>query len=65
VPIGAIARLQRRRGGTTHIWTVNDPREAQRWWDAGANGIISDDPRVILAARDGGRATPAPAWGPA
>jgi len=42
----------RRCGGSTHIWTVNDPQEAQRLWRLGVQGIISDDPAAILAVRD-------------
>jgi glycerophosphoryl diester phosphodiesterase len=51
VPIGAFARLMRRRGGVTHVWTVNHAAEARRYWALGVQGIISDDPAVILAAR--------------
>jgi glycerophosphoryl diester phosphodiesterase len=51
VPIGAFARLMRRRGGVVHVWTVNDAAEAERYWALGVQGIISDDPAVILAAR--------------
>jgi len=56
VPIGAFARLMRRRGGVTHVWTVNHAEEATRYWALGVQGIISDDPAVILAARDRARA---------
>ncbi len=52
VPIGAFARLMRRRGGVVHVWTVNHAAEAERYWALGVQGIISDDPAVILAARD-------------
>lgn len=52
LPIGALARAMRRRGGTTHIWTINDPAQARRLWRRGVQGIISDDPAAILAARD-------------
>lgn len=53
VPIGAFARLMRRRGGVVHVWTVNHAAEAERYWALGVQGIISDDPAVILKARDG------------
>lgn len=51
VPIGAFARLMRRRGGVVHVWTVNHASEAERYWALGVQGIISDDPAVMLAAR--------------
>jgi glycerophosphoryl diester phosphodiesterase len=51
VPIGAFARLMRRRGGVVHVWTVNHPSLARRLWQLGVQGIISDDPAVILTER--------------
>lgn len=51
VPIAHIARLMHKRGGVTHVWTVNNATEAQSLWGKGVNGIISDDPATILAAR--------------
>jgi glycerophosphoryl diester phosphodiesterase len=51
VPIGRFARLMRRRGGVVHVWTVNSAREAEQLWSIGVQGIISDDPALILAAR--------------
>jgi glycerophosphoryl diester phosphodiesterase len=51
LPIGAIARAVRSANVVTHIWTVNDPAKAIRLWAHGAQGIISDDPSTILAAR--------------
>lgn len=51
VPIAAIARAVRPSGVVTHVWTVNSPAQAQRLWGLGVQGIISDDPASILAAR--------------
>jgi glycerophosphoryl diester phosphodiesterase len=34
-----------------HGWTVNNAAYALRLWRAGVQGILSDDPRSILAAR--------------
>lgn len=51
LPVRRFARIMRALGGTTHVWTVNDSSVARRLWDAGVNGIISDDPSVILSAR--------------
>lgn len=51
VPIGAIVRALRASRTVVHVWTVNDPRQALRLWQVGVNGIISDDPAVMLNAR--------------
>ena len=51
VPIAALARTLRRSGGVTHVWTINDPEKALQLWRLGVQGIISDDPGPILAAR--------------
>jgi glycerophosphoryl diester phosphodiesterase len=51
VPVRQFARVMRSLGRTAHVWTVNEPARAHRLWDAGVNGIISDDPGVILATR--------------
>ena len=51
VPIAALARALRESGTVIHVWTVNDPAYALRLWRAGVQGILSDDPRSILAAR--------------
>ena len=52
VPIAALARTMRGIGGVTHVWTINDPAQALRLWHLGVQGIISDDPGLILAARE-------------
>jgi glycerophosphoryl diester phosphodiesterase len=51
VPIAALARAGRQAGLALHLWTVNAPRQAHRWWRAGVQGIITDDPVTILRAR--------------
>ncbi len=51
LPVRRFARIMRALGGTTHVWTVNDAAVARRLWGAGVNGMISDDPAVMLAAR--------------
>jgi glycerophosphoryl diester phosphodiesterase len=53
VPIGALASATKVHGSVTHVWTVNEPAQALRLWRKGVNGIISDDPALILAARAG------------
>ena len=51
VPIAALARALRESGTVIHVWTVNDPEYALRLWREGVQGILSDDPRAILAVR--------------
>jgi glycerophosphoryl diester phosphodiesterase len=51
VPIARFARWGRTIGVPVHVWTINTADDANRLWDAGVTGIISDDPATILAAR--------------
>ena len=51
VPIPALAHALRGSGTVIHVWTVNDPAHALRLWSQGVQGIISDDPGLILEAR--------------
>ncbi len=51
LPIRGYAQMMRAAGGPTHVWTINDPAVARRLWNAGVNGIISDDPGAILRER--------------
>jgi len=51
VPITALARALRGSGAVIHVWTVNDPAEALQLWCAGVQGILSDDPALMLATR--------------
>jgi glycerophosphoryl diester phosphodiesterase len=51
VPIAAFARTLRGSGTVVHVWTINDAAEAQALWAAGVQGIISDDPGLMLQAR--------------
>ncbi|WP_310570416.1 glycerophosphodiester phosphodiesterase family protein [Gemmatimonas sp.] len=53
LPISAIARAVRHARVVTHVWTVNDAVKATQLWSHGVQGIISDDPATILAARAG------------
>ena len=41
------------RSSTVHVWTVDDAPTALRLWQNGANGIVTNRPDVILAARTG------------
>lgn len=51
VPIAALARTLSGSGTAIHVWTVNDAAEAAMLWAAGVQGIISDDPGLMLQAR--------------
>lgn len=51
VPIRALARTLRGSGTVVHVWTVNDTAQAQQLWAAGVQGIISDDPALMLRTR--------------
>ena len=51
VPIAALARTLRGSGAVMHVWTVNEPAEALQLWRHGVQGIISDDPALMLATR--------------
>lgn len=42
-------------GASVHIWTVDDPATAAALWARGANGIVTNDPRRLLAAPGGRR----------
>ena len=51
VPIAALARALRGSGTVIHVWTINDPADAIGLWNIGVQGIVSDDPATMLAAR--------------
>ncbi|HSC63534.1 MAG TPA: glycerophosphodiester phosphodiesterase family protein [Caldimonas sp.] len=51
VPIAAFARALRGSGTVIHVWTINDPAAAIALWNVGVQGILSDDPAAMLAAR--------------
>jgi glycerophosphoryl diester phosphodiesterase len=60
LPVMRFARMARRAGATTHVWTVDDPARARRYWAGAVNGIITNDPGTILASagRAGVRSRP-------
>jgi glycerophosphoryl diester phosphodiesterase len=51
VPIERFARAAHKQGRVLHVWTINDPAVAIRLWNKGVQGIITDDPAVMLKAR--------------
>lgn len=52
LPVKGFARMMRGVGGATHVWPINDPARATQLWRAGINGIISDDPALMLRTRE-------------
>jgi glycerophosphoryl diester phosphodiesterase len=62
IPAGRLATVARRAGVATHVWTVNDPAVARRLWRRGVQGIVTDDPGVMLKLRGAlfGSASPLP-----
>ena len=42
-----MVRQVRRMGIRVHVWTVNSEADMRRLLDAGADGIITDDPRLL------------------
>jgi len=55
LPIARFAQWGARLGVPVHVWTVNTAADANRLWDLGVTGVISDDPATVLAARAGRR----------
>jgi len=55
IPVQRFARMARHSGVPTHVWTIDDPSQARRYWAGAVNGIITNEPAAILAAA--GRAT--------
>lgn len=51
IPVIRMAGAARRAGVATHVWTVNDPVEAVRYWAGGVSYIITDDPGALLRAK--------------
>lgn len=52
IPVIALAHAAARLGVPTHVWTINDARQADRYWRAGVTGVLSDDLPMLLHARD-------------
>jgi glycerophosphoryl diester phosphodiesterase len=51
LPVGMLSRIARKDGKTVHIWTINSPEQARKLWKVGVNGIVTDDVRSIISAR--------------
>jgi len=51
VPTRRFVRAAHKRNSTVHVWTVDDALTALSLWRNGVNGIVSNRPDVIRAAR--------------
>jgi glycerophosphoryl diester phosphodiesterase len=51
VPVLRMTELAKRMGVATHVWTVNDPAEAVRYWQGGVSSVLTDDPEAIIRAK--------------
>ncbi|WP_062050166.1 glycerophosphodiester phosphodiesterase family protein [Bacillus sp. JCM 19034] len=43
----SFVKQARKRGLMVHIYTLNEKQEIERWMNAGATGIITDNPRLM------------------
>jgi len=53
LPVRRFAKVGAEHDCRVHVWTVNDPGVAVALWKDGINGIISDDPGLMLKIRSG------------
>jgi glycerophosphoryl diester phosphodiesterase len=51
LPVKQFAEVGPAHNCRVHVWTINDTKVAKDLWLAGVNGIISDDPAIMLEAR--------------
>lgn len=52
VPTRWFVRAAHRLDAAVHVWTVDDAAVARRLWARGVTGIVTNAPRVLVAARD-------------
>jgi len=52
VPIRRFAKVAPSQNCVIHVWTINDPAVATKLWLDGVQGIVTDDPAIMLRARE-------------
>jgi len=52
VPIRRFAKVAPSQNCVIHVWTINDPAVATKLWLDGVHGIVTDDPAIMLRARE-------------
>jgi len=53
LPVRRFARVAPQHNCRVHVWTINSPAVAKNLWSSGVNGIITDDPALMLKLRSG------------
>lgn len=51
LPVRRLAGVARLHDCRVHVWTINDPATALDLWRSGINGIITDDPALMIRTR--------------
>jgi len=51
LPVRRFARIAPKFNCRVHVWTINSPAVAKDLWTSGVNGIITDDPALMLKLR--------------
>lgn len=51
LPVRRFARVAPKYNCRVHVWTINSPAIAKDLWESGVNGIITDDPALMLGLR--------------
>ena len=51
LPVKRFAKVAASYDCRVHVWTINSPAKARELWNAGVNGIITDDPALMLKER--------------
>ena len=53
VPVRRFAQVAPKFDCRVHVWTINSPAVATDLWKSGVNGIITDDPALMIKVRSG------------